>query len=114
MRHLVVPIVRMAVTTATIPVRISAATTTATAEILSWERRLFACSPLSAEARRSNRLYRELRATAAQDAADLGGRNHRSQRQGVARSRNASRAKSLVTEPAPGGTCQVLSMPPRR
>jgi|GEM_PF-3855212 hypothetical protein len=68
MRHIVVPIVRIAATTATLPVRISAATTTATAEIVSWERRLFACSPLSAEARRSNRLYRELRAAGAQDA----------------------------------------------
>ena len=93
MRHIVVPTVRIAATRATLPVRISAATTTATAEIVSWERRLFACSPLSAEARRSNRLYRELRATAAQDAADLGSRNHRSQQQGAARSRHAPRAK---------------------
>ena len=92
MRH-IVPIVRIAATTAALPVRISAATTTATAEIVGWERRLFACSPLSAEARRSNRLYRELRARAAQDAADLGSRNHRSQQQGAARSRNAPRAK---------------------
>jgi hypothetical protein len=79
MRHIVVLIARIAATTATIPVRVSTATTTATAEIVSWERRLFACSPLSAEARRSNRLYRELRARAAQDAADLGSRNHGSQ-----------------------------------
>ena len=79
MRHIVVRIARIAATTTTIPVRISTATTTATAEIVSWERRLFACSPLSAEARRSNRIYRELRARAAQDAADLGSRNHGSQ-----------------------------------
>ena len=113
MRHIVVPIVRIAAATATLPVRISAATTTATAEIVSWERLLFACSPLSAEARRSNRLYRELRARAAQDATDLSSRNHRSQRQGAARSRHVPRAKSLVTEPALGGTAQVLSMPQR-
>ena len=113
MRHIVVPIVRIAATTATLPVRISAATTTATAGIVSWERRLFACSPLSAEARRSNRLYRELRAGSAQDAVDLGSRNHRSQQHGAARARHAPRAKSLVTEPALGGTCQVLSMPQR-
>ena len=113
MRHIVVPIVRIAATAATIPVRISAATTAATAEIVSLERRLFASSPLSAEARRSNRLYRELRARAAQDAADLGSRNHRSQQPGAVRSRNAPRAKSFITEPALGSTCQVLSMPRR-
>ena len=94
MRHIVVPIVRIAATTATIPVRVSAATTTATAEIVSWERRLFACSPLSAEARRSNRLYRELRARAAQDVADLGSRNHGSQQQGEAHSRMRRAEKS--------------------
>ena len=114
MRHIVAPIVRIAATTATLPVRISAATTIATAEIVGWERRLFACSPLSAEARRSNRLYRELKARAAEDVVDLGSRNHRSQRQGAARSRHAPRAKSLVTEPALGSTGQVLSMPQRR
>ena len=94
MRHIVVPIARVAATTATIPVRVSAATTTATAEIVSWERRLFACSPLSAEARRSNRIYRELRARAAQDVADLGSRNHRSQQQGEAQSRMRRAEKS--------------------
>jgi hypothetical protein len=79
MRHVVVRIARIAATMTTIPVRVSTAATTATAEIVSWERRLFACSPLSAEARRSNRIYRELRAMAAQDATDLGSRNHGSQ-----------------------------------
>ncbi len=97
MRHItipVVPIVRIAATTATIPVRISAATTTATAEILSWERRMFACSPLSAEARRTNRLYRELRTRADQDAADLGSRDHHNKQQGAEHSPSAPHAKS--------------------
>jgi hypothetical protein len=109
MRHIVVPIVRIAATTATIPVRVSAATTTATAEIVSWERRLFACSPLSAEARRSNRIYRELRARAAQDVADLGSRNHAASNRAKHTHACAAR-KSLVTGPALGRTRQVLSM----
>jgi hypothetical protein len=51
-----------AIATATTPVRISAAATAATASVLSWELRRIARSPLTAEARRLDRHYRELAA----------------------------------------------------
>jgi len=51
-----------AITTATTPVRISAAATVATASVISWELRRIACSPLTPEARRLRRYYRELAA----------------------------------------------------
>jgi hypothetical protein len=62
MRPVAVPIARIAATTITLPVRSSAAATGAAAGIVSWERRMFACSPFSPEGRRVRRQYRELTA----------------------------------------------------
>ena len=58
-----------AMTTAKTPVRVSAAATVATASVLSWELRRIARSPLSAEARRLDRHYRELAARPRRPAA---------------------------------------------
>ncbi|MGO8882336.1 MAG: hypothetical protein ACLPUO_05770 [Streptosporangiaceae bacterium] len=58
-----------ALTTATTPVRISAAATIATASVISWELRRIARSPLTAEARRLHRHYRELAARPRRPAA---------------------------------------------
>jgi hypothetical protein len=62
MTQIAVPIARIAATTATFPVRSSAAVAGTAAGILSWQRLLFASSPLSPEARRVRRQYRELTA----------------------------------------------------
>ncbi len=61
MPRIAVLIARIAATTITFPVRSCAAATGAAAGIVSWERRLFACSPLSPEARRMRHHYRELK-----------------------------------------------------
>ncbi|HEY2130031.1 MAG TPA: hypothetical protein VGH77_22885 [Streptosporangiaceae bacterium] len=85
MKNIAVPIARIAATTATIPIRSSAAASSATANILSWEWRQFACSRLSAEGRRQRRYYRELietrEDTAGEDTAGMGSRNERSTQQ---------------------------------
>ena len=52
--------VRIAAVTAAIPVLAGAAAAAATAELVGWEVRQFASSPLSAEARRLKAEYREL------------------------------------------------------
>jgi hypothetical protein len=88
MRRIAVSTTRIVATTATIPVRSCAAATAATAEILGWEHRLFARSPLSAQARRTRR---ELSAMARQNTLDLGSYDRNGKRQ-HARSRDASRA----------------------
>ena len=55
--------VRIAAVTAAAPVLIGAAASSATAELVGWELRQLASSPLSAEARRLRAEYRELAAT---------------------------------------------------
>jgi hypothetical protein len=55
--------VRIAAITAATPVLVGAAASTATAELVGWELRQLASSPLSAEARRLRAEYRELAAT---------------------------------------------------
>jgi hypothetical protein len=80
MKNIAVPIARIAATTATIPIRSSAAASSATANILSWEWRQLACSRLSAEGRRQRRYYRELIETR-EDTAGMGNRNQRSKQQ---------------------------------
>ena len=54
---------RIAAVTAAAPVLIGAAASSATAELVGWELRQLASSPLSAEARRLRAEYRELAAT---------------------------------------------------
>jgi hypothetical protein len=56
-------IARIGAVTAKTPVLISAAATAATAKVIDWELRQLARSPLTAEARRLDRHYRELAAT---------------------------------------------------
>jgi hypothetical protein len=53
---------RIATATAATPVRVGAAASSATAELVGWELRQLASSPLSAEARRLRAEYRELAA----------------------------------------------------
>ena len=55
--------VRIAAVTAATPVLVGAAASSATAELVGWELRQLASSPLSAEARRLRAEYRELAAT---------------------------------------------------
>ena len=55
--------VRIAAVTAATPVLVGAAAAAATAELVGWELRQLASSPLSAEARRLRGEYRELAAT---------------------------------------------------
>src|ERR1039458_2743357 len=55
-------IARIGAVTAKTPVLISAAATAATAKVIDWELRQLARSPLTAEARRLDRHYRELAA----------------------------------------------------
>jgi hypothetical protein len=55
--------VRIATVTAATPVLVGAAASSATAELVGWEFRQLASSPLSAEARRLRAEYRELAAT---------------------------------------------------
>ena len=54
--------VRIAAVTAAAPVLVGAAASSATAELVGWELRQLASSPLSAEARRLRAEYRELAA----------------------------------------------------
>jgi hypothetical protein len=54
--------VRIATATAATPVLVGAAASSATAELVGWELRQLASSPLSAEARRLRTEYRELAA----------------------------------------------------
>ncbi len=62
-RHFAVYTVRIATVTAAAPVLVGAAASAATAELVGWELRQLASSPLSAEARRLRAEYRELAAT---------------------------------------------------
>ncbi len=55
--------VRIATVTAAAPVLVGAAASSATAELVGWELRQLASSPLSGEARRLRAEYRELAAT---------------------------------------------------
>jgi hypothetical protein len=54
---------RIATLTAATPLLVGAAASSATAELVGWELRQLASSPLSAEARRLRTEYRELAAT---------------------------------------------------
>ena len=62
-KHFAVYTVRIATVTAAAPVLVGAAASSATAELVGWELRQLASSPLSAEARRLRAEYRELAAT---------------------------------------------------
>ncbi|HTP15493.1 MAG TPA: hypothetical protein VMK13_06610 [Streptosporangiaceae bacterium] len=62
-------IARIAAITARTPVLISAAATAATANVISWELRRVARSPLTPEARRLDRHFRELAARPRRPAA---------------------------------------------
>jgi hypothetical protein len=92
MKNIAVPIARIAARTATIPIRSSAAASATTANILSWEWRQFACSPLSAEGRRVRRYFREVTETR-EDTAGVGSRNRRSKQQAAARANGAPHAQ---------------------
>jgi len=92
MKNIAVPVTRIAARTATIPIRGSAAASAATANVLSWEWRQFACSPLSAEGRRVRRYYHELTETR-EDTADVGSRNRRSKQQAAGRANGAPHAQ---------------------
>ena len=61
--------VRIATITAAAPVLIGAAASSATADLVGWELRQFASSPLSAEARRLRAEYRELAGTSGGQAS---------------------------------------------
>jgi hypothetical protein len=95
MGRIAVSTARIIATTATIPVRSCAGATAATAEILSWEHRLFVRSPLSVQARRTRRHLRELSAMERRDPVDLGSYDRDGKQQPAARSRGVLRASDL-------------------
>lgn len=92
MKNIAVPIARIAATTATIPIRSSAAVSSATANILGWEWRQFACSRLSAEGRRERRYYRELIETR-EDTTGMSSRNQHSKQRAVAHANGTPHAQ---------------------
>jgi hypothetical protein len=92
MKNIAVPVARIAATTATIPIRSSAAASSATANILGWEWRQFACSRLSVEGRRERRYYREL-IESREDTGGMGSRNQRGKQRAAARANGAPHAQ---------------------